>query len=413
VPTPFDYQTEGAEHLLSGRARYLADEMGLGKTVQAILAANESGAASVAVICPAAVVPNWEAEWAIWGDQDIEFQVHSYASTAVRNRLIDADIVILDEAHYVKNRKAKRTSNALAIAARADRAFLLSGTPARNMSEMWAAFDALWPELLTDDTREYDDWLRHFCITRRVRVSPYTTIPKIVGHRKDTVADGRALLSQVMLRRTLKDVSLQLPDLRVTLHRLPRDPETEQHLKSEETELQSMVNLDVIEHETESMARLRNLLGIWKAPAIADLISEELEAGAYNKIVLGYYHKAVGDILARRLDHLGVVRLDGSTPKKTRKLVVDQFNKDPKTRVFLGQMQSAGEGLNLQADCHEIALVEPAWTPAQNRQFIKRVHRIGQNNKVRARVFAVTGTLDEAVMSNLLRNVQMEQELGL
>jgi SNF2 family DNA or RNA helicase len=57
--------------------------------------------------------------------------------------------------------------------------------------------------------------------------------------------------------------------------------------------------------------------------------------------------------------------------------------------------------------------VEPAWTPADNAQAIKRVHRIGTTTSVRARIFAVVGTLDEAIIGSVVRKTLMQLEVGL
>ena len=92
--------------------------------------------------------------------------------------------------------------------------------------------------------------------------------------------------------------------------------------------------------------------------------------------------------------------------------MIDAFTDDSGVRVFLGQQQSAGEALNLQA-ASEVVLVEPAWTPDANRQAIKRVHRIGQKDPCRARMFGVEGTLDEAVMKVILLKTQLQTTVGL
>lgn len=409
VPTLHPYQEDGVAHLLSGRFRYLSDGMGLGKTVQAIVAVNESGADSVAVICPAGVVPNWEHEWGVWGDQDITFEVHSYASRAVRERSIDADIIVLDEVHYCKNRKAKRSANALAIATRADRAFLLSGTPGRNMADLWTIFDAFWPELLSSEIETYDGWLHYFCKTRPVKITPYKTIPKITGHRPEHVAEGKTLLGEVMLRRELDDVNIEIPALRIHMHRFPLDANIRDELDNDPAARD--IARDPGSHDP-GIGSLRNRLGQMKAPLVAEVIASELDRKEYDKIVIGYHHRATGDELERGLKQFGVVRLDGLTLPSERGGVQREFRKNPDVRVFLGQMQSAGEGLNLQV-ASEIALVEPAWTADPNRQFIKRIHRIGQDSPCRARIFCVAGTLDEQIMQNILRDATMQEEVGL
>jgi len=149
-----------------------------------------------------------------------------------------------------------------------------------------------------------------------------------------------------------------------------------------------------------------------KAPLIAKTISNELDDRQYHKIVVLYHHTAVGDILHEALKDFGIVRLDGRSSDRDRMIAIARFSGDDDVRVFLGQQTSAGTGLNLQV-ANEIVLVEPAWSPDDNRQAVKRVHRIGQENPCRARVFAVSGTLDEAVMKTIALKTQLQETVGL
>jgi SWI/SNF-related matrix-associated actin-dependent regulator 1 of chromatin subfamily A len=64
--------------------------------------------------------------------------------------------------------------------------------------------------------------------------------------------------------------------------------------------------------------------------------------------------------------------------------------------VFIGNIKAAGVGLTLTASC-EIDVLESDWSPAGNAQAIKRVHRIGQTEKVRARFITLANSIDETV----------------
>lgn len=408
----YPYQEAGVDWLLSGRRRYLADDMGLGKTPQALVAARRRGVKRVRVICPVSAIPNWHREAAVWGDPNWQFEAVSYASRAVHGRTGKWDHVILDEAHYVKSSSAQRTRHALYLAAHAGSAALLSGTPGRNASEVWTLFDALWPEYMAPEYRSEEDWREYFCTYREIPVGRYATRIKITGHRRENLLEFRHLLKSVVLRRTLEQVALTLPPLRVTLHTLPRTQVFTDVLAHGDHAAVLQAFLDEQVRDETSSSRLRRLLGQLKVEPIARLLVEELAGGQYQKIVVGYYHRDVGDTLARILRLFGVVRIDGATPPAKRQSFIDQFNQDKHTRVFLGQMTAAGEALNLQA-ASEVALVEPDWVPDPNRQFIKRVHRIGQTAPVRARVFGVEGTLDEEVVKNIALNTQLQEESGL
>jgi SNF2 family DNA or RNA helicase len=362
------------------------------------------------VICPAAAKGNWEREAGIW-HPDLRLHTASYASLQyhqLESPALIGDAVILDEAHYVKSKKAKRTKNALALAKRVPRSILLSGTPMPNHpGELWTVFSALWPELLGDDTRTYMKWFNHFCKWRQTQYGP-----KVYGFKN--APELKAMLAEVMLRRKLRDVALDLPPLRVTLDLLPCNAKSFEAMLAADPDARSILKALQTEQvkQDPSTSRVRRLIGEYKAPHVAEKLAVELEEEQYEKIVVLYHHTTVGDTLQRALDQFGVVRLDGKTPATQRQNRVDQFTNDGDTRVFIGQQTAAGEALNLQA-ASELALVEPAWTPDANRQAIKRIHRIGQDAPCRARVFAVAKTLDESVMSALAQKTNIQEGVGL
>lgn len=407
----YPYQQEGALFLAQNRRAYLGDEMGLGKTVQAARAAHTFQPEQVLVIAPAAARENWRREWRDWGPY-CGFEVSSYAGLLNSSyRPEDFDLVILDEAHYCKNPEAKRTKNALKLAQGAPRAWLLSGTPMPNHpGELYPAIAALWPDHLRRiGVRTYWHWFNHF--TRWV--------PTKYGKRPYAIQNAgqlRHILRDVMRRRLLDDVALELPPLRVDVSLLPRDSRFEESM----CEIMDVADVAALKRRLEreeglgddgSTSRLRRLLGEYKAPHIAKQVARELEDQEYEKVVVLYYHRSVGARIANILETFNPVGFHGDTPDTKRQLAIDNFTTGD-SRVFLAQQSAAGVAINLQA-ASEIVLVEPAWSPDDNRQAIKRIHRIGQDNPCRARVFAVAGTLDEAVMSTVSQKTRMQEKAGL
>jgi SNF2 family DNA or RNA helicase len=304
------------------------------------------------------------------------------------NVALGADLVIVDEAHYCKTPTAQRTIAALGVAQASPRSWLLSGTPMPNHpGELYAPIAALWPGVPRKlGLKNHEEWFDYFCLW-----SPTKYGKRVYGVKNG--AELRPYLNRLMLRRKEQDVALDLPPLRVTLHHLPNNGKLD-WITGEETATQ------------------RRLLGDYKAPLIAALVAEELEAGAYQKIVLGAYHLDTMAYLREALAKFRPVGFDGSTPLDKRQAAIDAFTNDPGHRIFLVQQTSGGVAINLQA-ASEIILVEPDWTPDVNAQFIKRIHRIGQDEPCRARLFTVSGTLDDAVMSGLAVKIRMQVELGL
>jgi len=73
-------------------------------------------------------------------------------------------------------------------------------------------------------------------------------------------------------------------------------------------------------------------------------------------------------------------------------------------------LTTVGTAIDLHA-AHEVVLVEQLWSPEDNRQAVKRVHRIGQEHKVRARMLTVPGSIDDAVARVIGRKLKMIGEI--
>ena len=397
----FPFQVEGARFLRSRRYAYLGDEMGLGKTVQALIAAQHSGAHEVQVICPASLVENWKREARVWAPH-LRLEAMSYDRVRIDESIAwrDPDVIIVDEAHYLKNPKAKRTKAVVKQLRDRKRVWLLSGTPMPNdPRELYVPARILNP--LETKGFTYWKWTRTFCQTID---TPWGL--KVVGIRN---ADKlRRIFAGTFLGRRLEQVALDLPPLRITTESLPRA----EKLPEEVTALLRAMQDEELGDET-STSRLRRLLGELKAPLVAKRIVDELNEGQYDATVVMAYHRDVLTSLQKAFEAAGypTVRVDGSTPPRARQEAVDTFQAGDAT-VFLGQQGAAGVGITLTR-ASELVLLEPAWSPDENRQAIKRIHRISQDAPCRARIFTLPGTLDEAVMGTLVRKTRIQKEVGL
>lgn len=398
----YPYQWSGVDFLARRDRAYLADEMGLGKTVQAIVAASHINPGYVCVVCPASVQENWRREWKEWYPHfDGGMNIVSYAKLIrqpILKPLPPDSLVILDEAHYCKSPGAKRTRAALQLAAEAERAWLLSGTPMPNdPRELWPIMKYLWPEIpLKFGIRTAYDWMDKWCVWTQ---SDYGY--RVWGTKPEAKKELGPLLKTFMLRRRLSEVALDLPPLRTTVQYLDRDPRV-----AEEIETYADV-----QDNPEHMSTLRRLLGEYKAPKIARILVEELQYDPDLSMVVLYHHKKTGEVLRKAFYNAGIKKagFDGSTPALVRQAEIDTFQ-EGKARVFLAQQEAAGTGITLTR-ASEIVLVEPSWSPAENDQAIKRIHRIGQTIPCRARLFAVPDSLDEALVGTLARKTGMVREV--
>lgn len=394
----YPHMPAGIQFLVDNPRAYLGDRMGLCKTAQSLIALTRVDVSRVLAVVPAVKVDDWHEERDEWGDPSWTYGVVSWSSRK-DIKPGDWDAVILDEAHRAKTRKAQRTKKWLPVAAAAQRALLLSGTPMPNHpGELWTVFDAFWPELLKPEFRTEGKWFRYFC---KFTMTKYG--PRVYGVRNTKVL--RALLAKIMLRR--REVE-GLPPLRITTYMLPRDAGFNESLA------QAGIDGDALYTDikgADDYARTRRLVGEYKAPRIGDIIAAELKGKEYDQIVVLYYHRAVGARLSETFEPFGCVGFNGASTPSARRHALKAFDAG-EARVLCAQMTSAGEGLNLQV-ASEIVLVEPASSPDVNRQAIKRIHRPGQKCACRARLFGVAGSVDAVTMRMMRQRIEDQEEVGL
>ena len=445
----FPYQKEGAQWLTTKRFALLADEPGLGKSAQAIVAADRIGAQRIVVLCPASVRINWTREFAKWSklnrslravlgagkDVDIarglngSVTVCSYDLTLRTSSSIhfpdSIDTLILDESHYLKSIDAKRAHAVLAtggLVHRAARTWALSGTPAPNHS------GELYPLLRTFGATpfKYDGFVDRYCTTRH---TPFG--PQITGSKN--FAELRAILAPIMLRRKKVDVMSQLPaifysDLVVEPavvdeemffpdYYLTKQVELlHDKLRQERTAVEAVLNttgtgrdgLRIMEGMAKSVSTLRRYIGLQKTPAVIDIIKGELESNAYDKLVIFAIHRDVIESLRVGLSKFKPVTLYGGTPADKRQQNIDKFVKDKRCKVFIGNIQAAGTGIDkLQTVCHNAVFLETEWVPGLNAQAVMRLHRIGaMGMPVNVRIVSVADSLDEQIARVLRRKTK-------
>jgi SWI/SNF-related matrix-associated actin-dependent regulator 1 of chromatin subfamily A len=449
----FPYQVTGATWLAGKTQALLADEMGLGKSCQAILAADQVGAVNILVFAPANVRVNWQREWARFSPLDRPCAVLMTGKDAVpasgvvicsydlaTNPKILAQlkavrwcVIVLDEAHYLKERSAQRTkaiyghnSRSPGLAAHTDRIWRLTGTPAPNdFSELWTHLKSAGAT-----TDAYWDFTYRFCTGFE---SDYGF--RITGSKN--LPELKALLAPLMLRRKKTDVLKDLPpisysevvverskvdvdlffseyirgDRRAYNERLVSDDRTLRDALAKIQTIgargQSVVQdrLRVLEGLATNLVALRRYIAVAKTPRVCEIIAEELASDPTMKIVIFAVHVDAIKSAQAALKRFGAVTLYGGTPPEKKQSHVDRFMTDPKCRVFIGNVIAAGTGITLTSAC-EVAFLEADWVPANNAQAAMRCHRIGQERPVRVRFFSCEGSVDEQVQTTLMKKTR-------
>jgi len=434
----FPYQEIGRDWLLKERFRLLADGMGLGKSAQAITAI-PANAKNVLIICPAVVRSNWLNEIRMWGDDKLTAQVLykkqrglpevnvvivSYDFAAMHTELLTTrywDVLVLDEAHMLKSLDAKRARAVFGkngICRHANFIWALTGTPAPNyINDLWILLYSFGATTLL-----YDQFVDYYC-TGYLFTKCFPSRFVVTGHKPERMKEIKAMIDPIMLRRQMEQVLDEVPT--ISFHDVVVDAgeidlnaddkfmeyvregrlgDLDVKLELERKLLQQILDgngastniIEALKMVAKGIATLHRYSGLQKVQPVVELVNQELESGAYEKIVIFAVHRNVVEGLRQQLSQWNPVTVYGGTdPKKVEKRIAS-FQNDKRTRVFIGNIQSAGTGITLTASS-EILMVETNYVPADIMQAIHRVRRIGQTKHVRARIVSLSNSIDQKI----------------
>lgn len=440
----FPYQEVGADFLAKRRLALLADEMGLGKTVQAIRGLDRIHAKKVLVICPSVAKINWLREFEEWAAvsrkykvcqelidlPDNETSVICSFEFATENhpylKSLGFDVLVVDEAHYLKEHGTKRSSAILGkngIARGVKRIWFLSGTPAPNHpGELWLMLYSFGLTKL-----KYNDFLEKFCLTKKTSYGL-----KVIGANRQAIPELQQLLKPLMLRRLKDEVMKELPPItynhifvepgEVRIEVMPsfveyyfpvdrREELFEIVHKQEKLISDVLLNLKrpegrdalpVIQSMWDSVSTMRRYVGLQKLQPAIDIIKSNFKYNAYqyNKLVIFAIHTDVIETLRKELREFNPVTLYGKTPPEKRQKRIDKFQNNPKCKIFIGNIRAAGVAITLTA-ANNILFIEQDWVPGNNAQAVMRCHRIGQKKPVFVRFLALDNSIDKHIMKIL------------
>lgn len=400
----FPYQVEGVR-MLSAGFRLLADEQGLGKTAQVLQFIKLKGLKKILICCPATLKLNWRKEALMWTDftkEDISILQGSqpydvdnkitiinydllpyWAETLKRNKY---QLVVADECHYIQSDKAQRTKAFLTVIENSEDRIFISGTPFTSRPyQMYTALHNIAPKIF-HSAQEYG---LKFC-------GP-------VYQRNQLVFKGASnmdvlhsiLMDGICIRRLKEDVLEELPEkMRITVPmgmdaaEIRKDPDLFREICYLEGKIaRSKDPLGTMEWRKQ-IAYLR------KQRDIIAWIKDFMETG--KKLVVFGVHRIALDAIEQAFPEFSV-RVDGSTPNKTRDAYVERFQSDPDCRLFIGNVQAAGVGITLTA-ASDLLMVEFPWTFSAVAQAEDRIHRIGAKNACTIYYMTCPDTIDEKLV---------------
>jgi superfamily II DNA or RNA helicase len=413
------------EHQLGG---CLADDMGLGKTLQAIAVL-----ASIypkeklpsLVVMPKSLLFNWESEikkfapklsFGVYYGQQRDFnQTKDKHVIMTTYAVLRNDIemlkeksfyyVILDESQHIKNPNAQTSKAAVLIQAK--HRLGLSGTPVENnLGELYSLFRFLNPSMFGS----IDQFNMHYA----------TPIQK--EGKKNALEELKKKIYPFILRRLKQDVLKDLPDkIEQVLYVEMSDPQ-KQFYEQRRLFYKEMISNQIEENGInkaqfyvfQALNELRQIASIPESKSddriyspkreiliqhILDLVEQQ-----HKMLVFANFLHALDCIAEDLVRHnIEFVHMTGAT--RDRKKLVEQFQEDDATQVFLMTLKTGGVGLNLTAADY-IFLFDPWWNIAAENQAIDRSHRIGQDKTVFSYKLIARGSIEEKILE--LQNMKRE-----
>ncbi len=384
------YQEWGVKYILHQERVLLGDEMGLGKTVQAIatmVSLKNTGETHFIVVCPASVLTNWCREISkhstlvatnVHGAQKhLAFKswlqtggvaVTTYETT--RHFKLPEDykvgLLVLDEAHYIKNPQAQRTVNCKRLCQCSDRLLFMTGTPLENrVDEMISLVSILNPDLAKE----------------------LSSIAFM-----STAEQFKQKIAPVYYRRKRDDVLTELPQL------------IESKEWCEMGNVEQSAYEDAVLHGTYPEVRRLS----WhiddvarfscKANRLVEIV-EEAEQEGRKVLVFSFFLDTINKV-SSLLGNQCCQPITGAVSPAKRQQIIDQFNQAPAGQVLVAQILSGGTGLNIQS-ASVVVICEPQLKPSIENQAISRAYRMGQAHNVLVYRLLCEDTIDEKITQML------------
>jgi SNF2 family DNA or RNA helicase len=390
-----EYQKRGVEFLLSRPLglphALLADAPGTGKTIMAIEAAKRAHCRNGIILVPATIKEQWRRQMIKWGlaaEDEIQIlygldaKVDSRPWVIANYELVREDairrqlaarkwhLLVEDEAHRLKNHTSQQSKavfhKSYGLAHSCYYKWPMSGSIMPNRpAELYPILRTHFPQILETyfkDGREFPDvstWEKYrdrYCGGAFAQAKGATNILELT-----------ARIQPVMLRRELRDVWAECPKL--IENEVWLDVPFEQHPE--------WVGAAFLNESAQ-----RRIVAEAKIPYTVSYLKQRLDDGI-PKLCVITFHRAVADGIESALADYKPLKIYGGISSKQREISLAKFRQDPRHRLIILQIMSAGEGVDgLQTVCAEYVLSEPEWCPGREDQAGRRILRLGQTSNI-------------------------------
>jgi len=417
---PLTHQKTAIEKLAGSKRFILADDMGLGKTTSTIIAALETGAKKILIVCPASLKINWKREIENYSDRPVfisegkkfstesDFVIVNYDilknfhdTKSKEETLLEQskfDLVILDEAHMISNVQAQRTKIINSFVKKINRVWLLTGTP---MTSRPMNYYNLLNLIESPVAQNWMAYAIRYCQGYQFNA----------GKRKVWNVSGASNLEELRDRtskqilRRLKEEVLDLPDKIITPIYLNLKSKDYENLMGEYYDWYDK-NPDESSSLTVQFSKLmkvRKVIANEKVNQTIEFTENILEQG--KKVII---FTNFTDTLQTIYQHFGkqAVYLDGSCSNAVRQQAVDEFQTNDKIKVFVGNLKAAGVGLTLTS-AEVVIMNDLSFVPAEHSQAEDRAYRYGQKSNVLVYYPIFDNTIEAAIYDILNKKKQI------
>ncbi len=407
----YEHQKQGVKFLLGRKGGILAAPPGLGKTWMSIVAALESGAEKILIVCPASLKINWQREIECFCNNEsviitgkkwdsAKFVIINYDILknfhTLKTREIDSDefvfqsdivdskfdLVIIDEAHYLSDAQSIRSKVMLESCVKygIERVWLLTGTPITNRPMNYFSLLKLVKSPIADN---WAFFTKRYCDAKPVfRTMPNGSKKKIMLTNGASNLDELSIKTRNILLRQKKEDAGDMPEktiIPIYYNLSPKQLDNynllwDEYLEKRRTEgKRGDIQRDLVE-----LILLRKYIAMETIPNTIEIAENILEQD--EKVIIFTNFTDEIEALKAHFGKLCVVH-NGPMNESDKQKSVDKFQNNDEIKVFIGNEISAGVGITLTKSS-TVIFNSFAWTPGVNEQSEDRSHRLGQKNNV-------------------------------
>jgi SWI/SNF-related matrix-associated actin-dependent regulator 1 of chromatin subfamily A len=443
--TPYEHQKSGIEFLLCRDGAILADDMGLGKTYQSIVAALECEAKKVLIVCPSSMKITWQREIECFQEESIivggsKWPIYCPKFTIINFEILknfhtigpptqdengnpnthhrhlvnqNYDLIIIDEAHKVKDHKSQRGQiiNEITLDYGIHKSWLLTGTPIANRPMDF------YNLLKLVSAKVAENWM--FFAKRYCDGKSFYKKLKNGKTRRIWITKGSSNLGELSIRtknkilRRVKTEVLDMPDKTITTHyhelskRAVREYEGLWDDYIERRAEEGRRKIGELHRDIVELGLLRKFCAMESIPYTVELAQDAIEQGQKVVIFTTFTDELEG--IAEQFGNECVIH-NGKMTMNAKQKSVDSFQDSPNIKVFVGNIMSAGVGITL-TEGTVVIFNSFDWVPGNNEQAEDRCYRIGQDNNVSVYYQLFKGTVSIPMWYTIMNKIEVINQI--